>query len=268
MTQYDVTGPGFDQQPSVDPGSGDSTTYPSCRFSALQEIALVAGNRPQASERVIDIGLDRDSFTSRGWPEGLLGAWNNGALTGRRGIFLSMFYALQMGDPHDLSHPWNEPTTSWDRGLSAHIDYWTQQQRHLSYRLFVYDNYNPPTRRGVIVGRRGNEAPFFGGGPCAGAIGCAGGDDKIYVQSDFSWALGHRIDAPVWIQGPDGKWRMNISYVIAHEVGHFFGFPHVNDTGCIMNPQIGGDRHKRPLWQVPENQMNPLFANLARQVNG
>lgn len=270
MAQHEVIGAGFDSRPFIDPASGDATAYPSCRVSQNaggNVLGLVDLNRPQATGRVVDIGLDRQSFIDRGWSNQLLGAWNDGANTERGGLFLSMYYALQMRNPNNLDHPWTEDADDWDRGLGAHIDFWCKARRQLAFNLYVYDHSipPPPTSRGTIIGRRGNEPPFSGGGPCSGAnvIGCAGGSQDIYLRTDFSWALGHRIDDPVWIQGVDGRWRLNITYVIAHETGHFFGFPHVENVGCIMNPSIGSDPAVRPRWQVPDNQMNPLFMNLA-----
>ena len=79
---------------------------------------------PRTTENVIDIGLDRQSFLDRGFSDEQLGRWNNGSTSERRGVFLSMFYALQHRNPNDPNHAWNEDVHDWDRGLGAHIDYW------------------------------------------------------------------------------------------------------------------------------------------------
>jgi hypothetical protein len=267
--QQRVIGPGFAEIPaSTGFGLTGAAVYPRCGVATGGGFGLVDLNTPQTTDRVVDIGLDRQSFLSRGWSEEDLGRWNNGSKRERRGLFLSMFYALQMNNANDLSHSWNEAAHDWDRGLGAHIDYWAKAERHLPFYLYVYDNPNSPSRKGIIVGRNSGEIPFSSGRPCSGAnvIGCVEGSDIIYLRADYSWALGHRIDEPIWIKGTDERFRFNITYLIAHEAGHFFGFPHVEDDGSIMNPVIGPDPNKRPRWQVPDSQMRPLFAALARKL--
>jgi hypothetical protein len=234
---------------------------------------------PYSTDRVVDIGIDRESFTSRGWSDEQLGRWSNGSRNApaHQGLFLSLFYAIQNMNPTEPNHPWNENVGDWDRGLGAHIDYWSNQLRGLRYRLYAYDNFNPPTKRGVIVGRRGNEFPFD---TRPNAIGHGGGAQEIYIRTDkepptnedpdfvAGFALGRRTDANSWIwkELPGGKKRTytNITHLLAHEIGHFLGFPHINDENSIMFCSTSGDRV--PRWQTPEST-NEYFKRLVGKLN-
>jgi hypothetical protein len=248
----------------VGPGSlNKSDIITVCGYG--EEHKKLSQGRPQSLNHTIDIGLDRQSFIDRGWTDAQLGRWNNGATQDRKGLFLSMFYALQMNNPSIGIHPWNEGCNDWDRGLGAHIDFWTKDKHGFPYQLYVYDYPVPPKRQGVIVGRTSNEAPFAGGGPCSipNAIGCAGGgSDLICVNTSASFSLGRRIDDLSIVLDNDGQHRINLTYLLAHEVGHFYGFDHINDSSNIMFPSIGGN-NLRPKWQTPEGISNPMFWALA-----
>jgi hypothetical protein len=253
-----LVGQGLNSPPSV----GCDVQQPSVGF------ALANLQRPQVTERVIDIGLDRQSFIDRGWSDSDLGRWNNGSFRERKGLFLSMFYALQMGNDNDIKHPWNETIHSWDRGIGAHIDYYLKERHKKQFNLYVYDNVNAPTKRGLVVGRDSTESPF-NAGVCKGEniIGCAGSDDNIYIKTDYrAYVLGRRLDEPPSIQ-INGKYYTNITHLIAHETGHFFGMPHVstNDTDAIMNPTIGASNSQR--WHDQSLEQQALFRALADQLN-
>ena len=80
------------------------------------------------------------------------------------------------------------------------------------------------------------------------------------------FALGCRMDKPSWIwKKEDGGRRtyLNLSHLIAHEVGHFFGFPHINDENSIMYCSLGADKPQR--WQEPE-PYNLFFKALAYKL--
>ena len=68
-----------------------------------------------------------------------------------------------------------------------------------------------------------------------------------------------------WIRCLDDKYRMNMTYTIAHEAGHFFGFPHVDDEQSIINAEIGGTA-ERQRWQTP--QTDQLFVTLVGKIQG
>ena len=231
-------------------------------FSLAGELAW----EPHSTHYGIDIGLDRQSFLDRGFTEEQLGRWNNGSTSERRGVFLSMFYGLQNLNPNDPAHAWNEDVHPWDRGLGAHIDYWRRDRHNKPYFLYAYDNPNPPTRRGVIVARNADESPFDVKPEAVVGTYFEGGDE-IYIKADApdGWCLGHRMDEDFWIKCTDENYRMNLTYIIAHEVGHFFGFPHVDDGQSIMNANVGGTS-ERQRWQTP--QTDALFITLASKIQG
>jgi hypothetical protein len=210
---------------------------------------------PFRTQRVMDFGIDRKSFLDRGWTNSQIGSWN--PINKRKSLFLSAFYALQMNNANDLKHPWNEPSHDWDRGLGAHIDFWSKHVTGKPFNLYVYDSLQAPNLVGRIVGRRTNEAPFNGGS----AIGMAPWDGGgIFINTDVDFALGERMDVNSWV----GE-KINLSHVIAHEAGHWFGFDHVtNCQKCMMNPAIGGDFIVR--WQYKGEVMNVLFTELARKL--
>ena len=59
--------------------------------------------------------------------------------------------------------------------------------------------------------------------------------------------------------------NINLSHVIAHESGHWFGFdPVSNCPQCMMNPSIGGSFV--PKWQYKGEVMDKLFNELARKL--
>jgi hypothetical protein len=80
---------------------------------------------PFRNTRIMDFGIDRQSFLDRGWTDSQIGRWDPN--NKRKSLFLSAFYALQMNNPNDLNHRWNEGSNDWDRGLGAHVDYWCKQ---------------------------------------------------------------------------------------------------------------------------------------------
>lgn len=211
---------------------------------------------PFRNSRVMDFGVDRQSFRSRGWSDEQIGIPNRKT----KSLVLSAFYALQMNNANEPNHPWNEASHDWDRGLGAHVDYWTKQETGKPFYLYVYDSLNAPSLVGRIVGRRTSEAPFSGR---KGVVGNAPGPNgEIFINTDIDWALGERMDANSWI-GSEG--RLNLSHVIAHEAGHWFGFDHVSTCEkCMMNRSLGGSFF--PRWQERADVMNPLFAELARKL--
>lgn len=212
---------------------------------------------PFRDTRLMDFGIDRRSFTERGWTDEQIGRWNPNDK--RRSLFLSAFYALQMNNPNDPNHAWNEPSHDWDRGLGAHIDYWTKSETGQPFNLFVYDSLGAPNLVGRIVGRRTKEAPFNGREVVGNAPGLNG---EIFINTEINWALGERMDANSWV-GAEG--RLNLSHVIAHEAGHWFGFDHVSTCKrCMMNRSLGGNFF--PRWQERSDVMNPLFAELASKL--
>lgn len=242
---------------------GASAGQHRCGFSSPAQPQWGAINDPFTTDRVVDICLDRASFLARGWNNSELGRYGNGEIdpANRRGLFLSMFYALQMGNPHTGPHPWDEPVATNDRGLGAHIDHWVGT-RGKQFQLRVWDDEWAPHRKGIIVGRNLDEYPFKGEG--ALTLGYyVSGQDKIFVRADYPFALGHRIDEPTNVEdSTTGDVRPNITYVIAHEMGHFFGFRHLmtNNQLCMMNPIV--DYSPRMYWQQPEAPMNTCFSEL------
>lgn len=233
------------------------------RCEVEQGLSLAGGLawEPRATNYVIDIGLDRQSFLDRGFSEESLGRWNGGSHSERRGVFLSMFYALQNKNPNEPNHPWNEEVHDWDRGLGAHLDYWRQSLHQKPYYLYAYDHPNPPTRRGVITARRSDEWPFKE--KKAGVAGTYfANSDQIYIKSDYSsgWACGHRFDEGDLILGEDRKYRYNLTFIIAHEVGHFFGFDHVADKNALMHPNV------LRWWQTPKT--DEMFRTVAGKITG
>jgi hypothetical protein len=68
------------------------------------------------------------------------------------------------------------------------------------------------------------------------------------------------MDANSWVCK-----SLNLSHVIAHEAGHWFGFDRVSACEqCMMSPSIGGDYF--PRWQLKSEVMNPLFIELAKKL--
>ena len=211
---------------------------------------------PFSTNRVMDFGIDRQSFIDRGWTNEQIGRWN--PQDKRKSLFLSAFYALQMNNANDPNHPWNEPSHDWDRGLGAHIDYWSKQVTLLPFHLYVYDSLNAPALVGRIVGRSTKEAPFNGRKSVVG--NAPGANGEIFINTDTDWALGERMD----VNSSVGT-RLNLSHVIAHEAGHWFGFDHTETCKkCMMNRSLGGNFF--PRWQERHDIMNPLFAELARKL--
>ena len=212
-------------------------------------------DRPFRTQRVMDFGIDRQSFLDRGWTNSQIGRWDPN--NKRKSLFLSAFYALQMNNPNDPNHRWNEPSNSWDRGFGAHIDYSCKKVTSKPFNLFVYDSLQAPNLVGRIVGRRASEPPFEG----TSAIGMAPWDEGgIFINTDANFALGERMDVNSWV----GK-NINLSHVIAHEAGHWFGFDHVsNCQQCMMHPSIGGEFI--PRWQYKGEVMDRLFNELARKL--
>jgi hypothetical protein len=176
-----------------------------------------------------------------------------------------MFYALENDNPNFPDHPWNEKGDPRDRGLGAHIDYWLRVKNSPGCNIHVWDGNETPKRvRGLIVGRRGDEEPFKSQGP--NAVGLAGAGCEIYIRTDYAlWVLGKPMTEKCEVQTTDGV-RCNITYLIAHEAGHFFGFPHVDDAHSIMNPQLTDPPDDRPRWQLPYPSMDVLFTELAQRI--
>jgi len=243
-------------------GSGASAPHNIRWCGTSRALALTAAKHKSAFEPVIDIAIDRQSFVRRGWSGADLGSWNNGSMSvrNRRGLFLSAFYGLALGNP-STPNSWQEPVDDWDRGLAAHIDYAANEALQKgNFRLYIYDRLGAPTQRGVIVGRRLNEEPF-NAGSCKGAIGCADGSDKIYLRTDYDWALGYRTDYGAWIK-VGSKYYYNISLVIAHEVGHFFGLSHFNHEQSIMNAVAPMNNAR---WRNPPS-LNEAITGIARKI--
>jgi hypothetical protein len=211
---------------------------------------------PFRNTRIMDFGIDRQSFRDRGWTDSQIGHWDPN--NKRKSLFLSAFYALQMNNPNDLNHRWNERSHDWDRGLGAHIDYWSKQVTRKPFNLFVYDSLQAPNLVARIVGRRTSEAPFNGKSSVLG--NAPGQNGEIFINTDGNFAIGERMDVNSWV----GK-NINLSHVIAHEAGHWFGLDHVtNCEQCMMNPSIGGTFS--PRWQLKSEVMNPLFIELAKKL--
>lgn len=211
---------------------------------------------PFRSTRLMDFGIDRQSFRDRGWTDAQIGRWDPN--NKRKSLFLSAFYALQMNNPNDPNHRWNEPCDSWDRGFGAHIDYSCKKVIGKPFNLFVYDSLQAPNLVGRIVGRRTSEAPFNGRSRVLAMAPFEGGG--IFINTDINFALGERMD----VNSRVGK-NINLSHVIAHEAGHWFGFDHVsNCPQCMMNPSLGEDFV--PRWQYKGEVMDKLFNELARKL--
>lgn len=255
-----IKGNGFPSPPSTGCNVGQKNPL------SYMAVAASLTRKPQTVERVVDIGLDRQSFIDRGWTEDMLGSYENGSKVKKRGIFLSMYYALQIGQPEDNKNPWHEAIGDFHRGLGAHIDYYLWEQHKKHFRLYAYDNLNAPTRRGSIVGRKSTEAPFFDGGDCSGTnvVGCAGADDKIYIRTDYNWIFGKRLDAPVRIE-ENGRYYVNITYTITHEVGHFFGMNHTSSPDSIMYPVLGTNSNQS--WHDSSLQQQNVFRELSHKLN-
>ncbi len=216
---------------------------------------------PFRTQRVMDFGIDRQSFRDRGWTDSKIGRWDPN--NKRKSLFLSAFYALQMNNPNVPNHRWNEPCDSWDRGFGAHIDYSSKKITGKPFNLFVYDSLQAPNLVCRIVGRRLNESPFsdypYNSDP--GLLAIAPGENgEIFINTDGDFALGERMD----VNSRVGS-RINLSHVIAHEAGHWFGFDHVsNCPQCMMNPSLGGSFV--PRWQYKGEVMDKLFNELARKL--
>lgn len=244
-----VVGQGFPQPPTAD--CIVKTPRLSVKASALKAVAR--------GVRAMDVGLDRQSFLDRGWTEQQLGRFPNKT----ESLFLSMYYALQLGDPNPPTHPWSEQVHNWDRGLTAHIDYYLNEQHGQHFSMYAYDHAKPPTRRAILVGRRSTEPPFTTVCKGSNVIGCAGASDKIYIRTDYSYALGYRLDDSAHIL-KDGRYFVNISYLISHEAGHFFGLPHVNDPGGIMYYQLGAQPKQH--WHHSSLETQRLLRELAHRL--
>lgn len=216
---------------------------------------------PFSTSRSMNFAIDRTSFLDRGWSESDIGTFD--PRNKRKSLLLSAFYALQMNNPHDIDHPWNEKSDGWDRGLSAHIDYWCNSVTGKTFEIYVYESIeSAPHVTGTIVGRRSTETPFKERG--RGVIGVAPGRrGEIWINTDARFAFGERMDVNSWV--PSAGFRINLSQLLAHEAGHWFGFAH-NDTTDrgIMYPSIGGDFP--PRWQLPEGPMQEIFRQLATKL--
>lgn len=211
---------------------------------------------PFRTQRVMDFGIDRQSFRDRGWSDSQIGRWDPN--NKRKSLFLSAFYALQMNNPNDPNHRWNERSDSWDRGFGAHIDYSSKKITGKPFNLFVYDSLQASNLVGRIVGRRTSESPFNGRSSVLG--NAPGANGEIFINTDANFALGERMDVNSWVGS-----RINLSHVIAHEAGHWFGFDHVsNCPQCMMNPSVGGSFI--PRWQYKGEVMDKLFNELARKL--
>jgi hypothetical protein len=164
-----------------------------------------------------------------------------------------------MNNPNDPNHRWNEPCDSWDRGFGAHIDYSSKKITGKPFNLFVYDSLQAHNLVGRIVGRRTSESPFNGKSSVLG--NAPGADGEIFINTDYvDFALGERMDVNSWVGT-----KINLSHVIAHEAGHWFGFDHVsNCPQCMMNPSLGGSFV--PKWQYKGEVMDKLFNELARKL--
>ncbi|MBL8207948.1 MAG: matrixin family metalloprotease [Blastocatellia bacterium] len=145
------------------------------------------------------------------------------------------------------------------------MDYWCKQIIKKPFNLFVYDSLGKSFVTGTIVGRSSKDYPF--NTRPSGVIGVAPGPNgEIFIKTDYEWALGERMDANSWADR-----KINLSHVIAHEAGHWFGFDHVrkDERGddcktCIMYPSIGGGHS--PKWQTASKITNSLFEQLARKL--
>jgi len=266
-----VVGAGYSTLPGRRPGTaivGEGyRTVPSHGFpcgcsGGPPDLGYHAGDRT----RVARFLLRRERFEALEWTPEQIGAWDpDPASPHRTGMFLSMFYALQL---NNQPHPWNEVCDEQDRGLGAHIDQVARVRRGLDFSAVVYDRVGPEMRSSdcILVPSRGESHP--------GALawyrpsGRFVRQNVITIRHDMPWALGHRMDEAPWIQGTDGRWRMNMTHLIAHEAGHHFGFPHVDVRPCIMHSLSEGGADPRPVWQQPEVVMKPLFENLVDRLAG
>jgi hypothetical protein len=270
-----TVGPGLAAIPTdrgqdfADLGLGDSL---GSRLAALPPTCSVSDNlavtaRPFVDpKRVVNFFLYRETFLDAGWTQEQLGSWDPDPLSpSRRGLFLSMFYALQN---NNLPHPWNETTSGWDRGLGAHIDHVARARRNLDFSIVVYHRVwglvVQPFEQGCLIqAARASEMGKAFGVHTSGDI-----RHVMKINVDADWALGHRIDEPTYILGEDGRYRMNITYLIAHEAGHHFGFGHVADRSSIMYEHVLNipPTDPRPIWQSPADQMMALFNGLVGQL--
>lgn len=193
-----------------------------------------------------NVCLDRGSFTQRGFSEGDLGRFPNQ----RNGVFLSIFNAIELNNPRHPNHPWfDNNLNSWHRGISAHLDYDSQEihDRDSRVHFFAYDNNTnvPAGCRVTLRARNQGERPFStSSDDCnsPNAVGCyhPGVDsNSIFIRADANWTTGSRTD--------ETSNRINLTRTIAHELGHFLGMGHSGERRSIMNATIRSNEYQN--WQ-------------------
>ena len=154
-----VVGAGYSTLPGQRPGTAivgaGYATVPSHGFSCgVPPGVLDASHHAGDRSRVVRFALRREDFEALAWTPEQIGAWDpDPASPLRSGLFLSMFYALQL---NNQPHPWNEVCDDRDRGLGAHIDQVARVRRGLDFSAVVYDRVRPEMRSVRLHHRSGS----------------------------------------------------------------------------------------------------------------
>lgn len=205
----------------------------------------------------VDMVLDRDSFLKRGWREDWLGTLGDVGKPGSQTVYISMVHALNvdLGNGNNLNQ----------MNLGELIKHYAKQNNK-EFGLHVYEGTkgkdSPPNMRGRIVARKRNEYPFNEKG-LEQAIGAAPGPEgEIYILADLQlplrWGLGWGMtdEGGRPYQGKnDGSYEINLTHVIAHEMGHCFGIGHFDSEESVMHSahQWGAN-----TWQKPRGLVDAL----------
>ncbi len=224
---------------------------------------------PTVTRNVLNVGLDRGSFLRRGYTNQQLGGWQGGNPASKRGVFLSLFYALQLNNPNERNNPWNENENVENkfRGLGAIIDSHAKAQYgpQKAYFINVFDNDRLEGLDAVIVGRNLDEAPFNDEKQCKDGLGCAApGQKNIYIRADANWTLGLRLDKPYYARGTTAT-QVNLTHVLAHQVLHFLGFPHQEAKDSILYP---GEEDERSQSFDSPKEIQDLFRKFVASIFG